>query len=266
MLRGHNEDTRTIRLGSLQDIQLNLDVLRQTLTQISESSLSLKPSEMTLLQRSMASGRIPSLLKDPTQPVAGFLLACIQGIGRFLEVLESSQLENATIGQFLRSILEFCWDMVRLAQSKTLDVGVFQTYLQVGQAIAPTSSGSYPPLEALQATWSRSQEAFGETWNLSTGLSMQRLWEQWRPATPTDLEHLRSMIELETLASRFDGIIFKARVPLSQLSQVRNSLLEAQTSMLVNSVNGELLVTVSHPGMLALKYILTCFHRTFPRL
>lgn len=253
MLRSNNEDNRTIQLGTLQDIQLNLDELRQILTQISESSLSLKPSEMTLLQRSMASGRIPSLLKDPTQPVAGFLIACIQGIGKFLEVLDLSQLENATIVQFLRSILEFCWDMTGLTQSKVLDVGLFQTYLQVGQAISPTSSGGYPPLEALKATWSRSQEAFGETWNLSTGLSMQRLWELWRPATPTDLEHLRSMIELEKIASRFDRIIFKARVPLSQLSQVRNSLLEAQSSMLVNSVNGELLVNVSRPSILAIK-------------
>lgn len=265
MIHGNTQDARTIQLGCLQDVQLNLYELRQILTQISESALSLKPSEMTLLERSMASGRIPSLSKDPTQPVAGFLLACIQGIGRFFELSDSSQFGNTPIVQFLRGILEFCWDVVRLTQCKTLDVGVFQTYLQIGQKISPTFEESYPPLEALKITLSRSLEGFGEMWNLTTGLSMQRLWDLWRPATPTDLEHLRSMIELETIASRFDRIIFKARVPLSQLSQMRNSLLEAQTSMLESSVDGERLVKVIILDPV-IKQILMCFHRTFLKL
>lgn len=266
MLRG-NEDTIPTYLGRMQDIQLNLLELQQTLTQINESALSLKPSEMTLLQRSMASGRIPSLLKDPTQPVAGFLLAAIEGIGNFFEALGYSQLQNQTFVQIIHDILKFSWDMVRLTQCKTLDVGIFQTYLQIGQRIVSVAGGGYSPLETLKTTWSRSLETFGESWNLTTGLSLQRLWDLWRPATPTDLEHLQSMIELETIASRFDRIIFKARVPLSQLSQVRNSLLEAQSSMLVNSVNGQLLVKVSYRDKHVYKeWTLMCFHRTFLKL
>ncbi|KAK2756745.1 AAA ATPase midasin [Arachnomyces sp. PD_36] len=241
MLHSNSQDSRNVQLGRLQDLQLNLYELRQVLTQINESALSRKPSEMTLLERSMASGRIPSLLKDPTQPVAGFFLACVQSMESFLS-LEFSNLENPNALQFLRSILELCWDMIRLTQCKVLDVGIFQIYLQVGRTISSSLESSYPPVAALKTSLSGSLDAFGETWNLTTGLSIQRLWDLWRPATPTDLEHLRSMIELEMLSSRFDRIIFKARVPLSQLSQVRNSLLEAQASMLMSNVNGELLV------------------------
>jgi midasin len=244
ILHGNEPNPQAIQFGRFQDVELNVYELRQALGHIIESSSTFKPSEMTLLQRSMASDKIPSLSKDPTQPVSGFLLSCISALFEFLSSLDSSHLGNASATQIPRDILKFCWDLVRLTQRKTLDVGVFQTYLQIGQSLFSNVEASYPPLDDLKTSLSHYLGRFGETWNLTTGLSMQRLWDRWRPATPTDLEHLRSMIELETLASRFDSIIFKAQVPLSQLSHVRSSLLDAQTAMLASGVDGELLVKV----------------------
>jgi hypothetical protein len=81
---------------------------------------------------------------------------------------------------------------------------------------------------------------------LTTGLGMQKLWESWRPATASTQAQLASMLDLEKVASEFVEIATRTRLNLTQLSQVRNSLVEAQRSILLEGADEGDLVQVSH--------------------
>ena len=75
---------------------------------------------------------------------------------------------------------------------------------------------------------------------------MQKIWDSWRPATPATQEQLKSLTELEEVAREFSDIAVKTRLGLSQLSRVRNSLIDAQRSILLDGADGHLLVPVRY--------------------
>jgi midasin len=99
-------------------------------------------------------------------------------------------------------------------------------------------------LQPLQIALSRALDRFQEGWALMTGLSMQRMWDSWRHVTPVSQEKLDSLTELESTVSEFTTLALQTRVELSQLSQVRDSLIDAQRFILMDGADGDVLVQV----------------------
>lgn len=64
---------------------------------------------------------------------------------------------------------------------------------------------------------------------LKTGLSMERLWSQFRPATLSTLERLREVQNLENVANQFDEVVWKLKAPLQELRATRKSIAGAIT-------------------------------------
>jgi hypothetical protein len=77
---------------------------------------------------------------------------------------------------------------------------------------------------------------------MTTGLSMQKMWDSWRPITPSTQEQLNSLIELETTVSEFTSLALQTRVELSQLSHVWESLVAAQRFILRDGADGDALI------------------------
>ncbi|PYH91361.1 midasin [Aspergillus ellipticus CBS 707.79] len=224
-------------LAHLQEYKLDLHRLRQGLLQADESGKLLKPSQMSRLERSLASGRIPSLMKDATQPVGPFLSDCGQAVYDFIQSLGQDALQTPGIVRALRAIIDFTADVFRMTTAIEVDQGEFQIYLQVGKELCASLYESWAPLKQLAVALSQALGRFQENWALTTGLSMQRLWESWRPMTPSTQDQLRSLLELESVASDFTKIATKTHLDLSQLSQVRNSLIGGQEAILVNGAD-----------------------------
>ncbi|PWY71646.1 midasin [Aspergillus heteromorphus CBS 117.55] len=224
-------------LAHLQEYKLDLHRLRQGLLRADESGKLLKPSQMSRLERSLASGRIPSLMKDATQPVASFLSDCGQAVYDFIQSLGHDALQTPDIVRALRAIVDFTTDVFKLTAATEVDQGEFQIYLQVGKELCASLFESWAPLKQLAFALSQALSRFQENWALTTGLSMQRLWESWRPATPSTQDQLRSLLELESIASDFTQIATKTHLGLSQLSQVRDSLIGGQEAILLSGAD-----------------------------
>ncbi|KAB8257115.1 hypothetical protein BDV32DRAFT_160729 [Aspergillus pseudonomiae] len=229
--------TSLVTLAHLQESKLDLQLLKQGLLQADESGKLLKPSQMSRLERSLASARIPSLMKDATQPIGSFLSDCGQAMYDMIQNLGQDTLQNPHIANALRTVLNFCMDIFRLTAAKDIDEGEFQVYLQIGRELCAALSSSFDPLQQLAVALSQALSRFQESWALKTGLSMQRLWESWRPATPATGGQLKSILDLESVASEFTNIATKTHLDLSQLSQVRNSLVNAQQSIVLHGAD-----------------------------
>ncbi|RAH66637.1 AAA family ATPase midasin [Aspergillus aculeatinus CBS 121060] len=225
-------------LAQLQESKLGLQGLRQGLLRANESGKHLKPSQMNSLERSLASGRIPSLMKDATQPVGAFLSDCGQAVYDFIQSLDQSVFQVSEVVPALRAMINFCSDIYNLTTASEVDQGEFQIYLQLGRELSASLLDGWAPLKPLGLAFSQALDRFHENWALTTGLSMQRLWESWRPATSATQDQLSALLELENIALEFTQIATKTHLDLSQLSQVRKSLIAAQEAILSSGHEG----------------------------
>ncbi|KAL1883672.1 AAA ATPase midasin [Paecilomyces lecythidis] len=239
------DPSRFVSLAFFQEIMLDLYRLQQHLAKANEESRSLKPSQMTRLERSLASGRVQALMKDSTQPVGPFLIQCCQALHDHIRNLGDAALGDPSVVTALKCILHLCWDFFAATQVAELDDGEFQTYLQIAQGLASSLQNNGPLIRPISSILAQSISHFQAEWALTTGLSMQKMWDAWRPATPASEEQLQSLLDLEQVVSEFTAIAVKTRVPLSQLSKVRESLIDAQRSVIVGAADGQILV----PGL-----------------
>ncbi|KAL2820361.1 hypothetical protein BJX63DRAFT_311719 [Aspergillus granulosus] len=226
-----------ISLAHIQESKLDLYCLRQALLHAEHSAQQLKPSQMSRLQRSLASKRIPSLMKEPTQPVGRFLSDTGQAVFDFIQCLDNDALHKHNPIPLLRAMINFCADILRVTASTEFEDGAFLIYLQLGKGICTSLAELGDGFISLTTAFSNALQRFHENWALTTGLSMQRLWESWRPVTASTQAQLASMLDLEKVASEFMQVATRTSLNLSQLSQVRNSLVEAQRSILLEGAD-----------------------------
>ncbi|KAJ5923916.1 hypothetical protein N7466_008103 [Penicillium verhagenii] len=239
-----NSDYRSslMVLAYLEEFKLEIHRLRQSLVQANESAKQLKPSQMTSLERSLASTRIQSLMKDTTQPVGNFLMDCGQALYDYIQSLDQTSLQSPEIVTALTTIICLCWDIYRATNVMKVEEGEFQVYLQVGRQIFASLLNSSPLLKPLEAPLSRALARFQAGWALTTGLSMQRMWDSWRHVTPASQKQLNSLIELEQTVAEFTTLALQTRVDISQLSTVWDSLINAQRFILLDGADGDALV------------------------
>jgi midasin len=233
---------RIVLVAHLQDIKKELHRLQQRLMHSHKNSQHLKPSQMTRLERSFASTRISSLMKDDTQAVSSFLTDFVQASYQFIQGLDGNSYISDDSLTTLKSFTRFCWDIFTVTQVTELDEGVFQIYLQIGQQILSCAVESQSALCALFPSFAQLLGRFRSIWALRTGLSMRKIWDAWRPATSADIEQLDSLLDLEEVVAGFNKIALQTRLKISQLGLVRKSLIDAQTAMLLNNADGKLLV------------------------
>ncbi|KAI5305562.1 hypothetical protein KEM56_004066 [Ascosphaera pollenicola] len=231
-----SDKDRIMALMKLQELQLDVHKFHQTLVSVSEGAFVKKPSEMTRLERSMASGRIASLKKDSTHVVSSFLLHCCQAISDWIQSAAQSDIgETVSVPRF---ILNFAWDLFKLLQKPVFDEGIFQAYLQTTWAWIVKHRDVQTKLMKF---FSCSLGTFNSDWGLSTGKSMQRLWSEWRPVTPNGPSQLLSLSKLQSISAKFDKISLNTRLPLERLAQLRSSLSESQRAILLGATGDELI-------------------------
>ncbi|KAH8705746.1 putative midasin [Talaromyces proteolyticus] len=232
---------RMVIISLLQDIKKDLHHLQRCLITANENSRQLKPSQMTRLERSFASSRISSLIKDSTQPVSSFLIDCVRALHEVIQNLDENSANSPSIFA-LREISRFCWEIYSATQAKELDEGEFQIYLQTGQKALKSASDQGPILSTLSSVMSPSFSRFHSAWMLTTGLSMRRIWDIWRPITCSNPEQLSLLLEVEAATTEFSKVALKTSLSLAQLGMMWKSLVDAQNAMLLQNVDGKALV------------------------
>ena len=228
-------------------LRLEIHRLSQAIAMADQSAESLKPSEMTCLERSIASRRIPPLAKDSMQPVGPFLVDTCQALYEFVRSLGQFQC-SGKVGLLdceslpgARDIIRFCWDMLRMASTSRVDEGEFQSFLQIGRKLCSSLAHSQSSAQ-LGHSFSQSLGRFNFGWALATGLSMELIWKLWRPVTPATREQLFFLMELRHGASKFAELAARSRLNLTILAHLREALTEAQSSVLVGGALDKLLL------------------------
>lgn len=78
---------------------------------------------------------------------------------------------------------------------------------------------------------------------LSSGFSMERIWNVLRPVTPATFEQLEGLLALERLADRFDALAFQGSMSLEDLARVRLSFSGGISLAVQSLANAEDLAT-----------------------
>src|SRR5699024_2531292 len=130
---------------------------------------------------SLASGRIPALMKDATQPVGFFLSDCGQVLYDFIQQLDYQVFDVPAVASALRAVVDFCADVFKVSEVKQVDEGEFQIYLQIGRELCAALFNSSSFFQPLAVSLSQYLGRFQAEWALTTGLSMQKIWDTWRP-------------------------------------------------------------------------------------
>ncbi|KAH0565336.1 hypothetical protein GP486_001268 [Trichoglossum hirsutum] len=227
-------------LTTLYDATIEMGAMDQALREVMRSSALLKPSQMTRIERSFASQRIPSLARDPTSPVFAFLKAIqdlaskLTASGAFPQYTKGIREDIFTA--VLRQALSSWWNTFELVKSTAFEDGTFQAHLSLWREWLAVCSKVGIPLN-LTLGVSEALDSFESSWKLRTGLSMEKLWMLFKPAVPSSVRQLQTLCQMRDLADRFDNIIWRVRAPIDLIISLRVSIAKALENILTHKID-----------------------------
>lgn len=70
-------------------------------------------------------------------------------------------------------------------------------------------------------------EGFHRQTKITTGLSMETIWNVCHPPIVPTIKHLEDLWQLEAIANQFDELVWTMQAPLADLSTLRQSIADA---------------------------------------
>ena len=134
--------------------------------------------------------------------------------------------------------LQFWWETYRLVTSKDFDEATFQAHLAIGTNVLSSFSGN----DIVEIFQRLLQSELNPGFKLKTGLSMEILWKELRPLAVPNLQTIRTLLEMEKLATRFDALRWNVSISVSELGAIMSSLVKAYRLVLTSNVDGESLI------------------------
>ena len=223
----------------LWEATIELGMLRSDIATIQRGLCYRDPSQMSQLERSMASNDVFAFSKDSTKPIAAFLSGCERDLSQWIEQhsldyeRDETQHETAihspstsdwqVVSMSLRNTLHFVRDILDNVHSREFDKGIFQTYIGIGRSLA-TKFLEHKATYNLGRIIGAHLEVFNASWELLTGTSMEILWNHFREPTARDMQHLGAILEVEKLAHGFDTLATRSKAPFAVLSDLRDAI------------------------------------------
>ena len=138
-------------------------------------------------------------------------------------------------------MLQYWWDTYRLVASTTFEEATFQAHLAIGsQYLAQfPDKERYPIVLAFEKSLGND---FSAAFKLTTGLSMEVLWKQFRPIVISKSHVMDTVQELERLAVQFDALRWRVSISVDELGGVMSSLVQAYHLVLTSDVDGSSLI------------------------
>lgn len=190
---------------------------------------SAKLVSLNRLQRSLISDRVAAVSKDSTVKLSTFVSSILNALMEFfgLEMLSHDTWEGS---QFIRAIRCYIDRTVALATGDDFDEATFQAHLAQGAALLRKqiqAAHSDSNRQLASYILGRLEEDFDSGFKLSTGLSMESLWNLMRPTPIPDKSVLDRSLELDRLGTRFDNLRWKAGASVVDLSKAQQTLEQA---------------------------------------
>ncbi|RFU29962.1 hypothetical protein B7463_g6350, partial [Scytalidium lignicola] len=206
----------------------------------------IKPSKMNRFQRSLISTRVPAFAADSTVHVSNFLERALKMLAEYLRVHSNADDHWEHRRKVVIWLLQYWWDTFRLVTAPKFEEATFQAHLTIGENLLNYISSQYhhdPAQGSLVVSFSDALRTdFQSGFNLRTGLSMETLWNKFRPLVPSKTTTIEILSQMEALAIRLDKLKWKTAISLPEIGSIMLSLLRAYYSILSADVNGSVLI------------------------
>lgn len=80
-------------------------------------------------------------------------------------------------------------------------------------------------------------DKFSASWQLYSGLGMERLWSRFKPSTAKNIGQHDISIQVEELANRFDDLMWASGASLHELSTIRESLVQTHDNIIQSTIH-----------------------------
>ena len=87
-----------------------------------------------------------------------------------------------------------------------------------------TNEASESLVAKLGSTLGSKLDTFNSSWQLHSGLEMEKLWTMFKPTTAKDLSQLEFSLQVKGLAARFDALKWSSGASIQELDILRNSI------------------------------------------
>lgn len=150
--------------------------------------------------------------------------------------------------RFVEDVILLWRSTIDVVDAQPFEEGVFQVHLQLWRSLLDSVKGIEGSVLSIALAILDGLAWFAPTWKLSTGLSMARLWLEFRPPTPSTEDHLKTVLEIEDLACRFDAIAWRSAAPLEETIALRGSIREALWTIRSRAADDSSLIRVGDQG------------------
>ncbi|KAG5948870.1 hypothetical protein E4U53_006121 [Claviceps sorghi] len=233
-------------MGVRYEICQRVRRIRLAIQQYHGQAQAAKLGSLSRLQRSLISDRVAAVSKDSTVKLSTFLSSTMASMEIYLQQdLDSSDDSLLIRLQLLETLGLFLEQTVSLSVAQDFDEAYFQAHVTLGtrklRTFAETMTSQLDS-SFLSLTMRQLSNSFDSGFQLSTGLSMEALWNAFRPipiSTETDFKRSN---ELDHLATRFDALRWKAASSISDLSKAQKALASAYEIVRNDSMSSEQLM------------------------
>ncbi|KID90916.1 Midasin [Metarhizium guizhouense ARSEF 977] len=232
-------------MGMCYETSRRLHCIRQIIKKHHSQAQSAKLGSLSRLQRSLISDRVAAVSKDSTVKLAGFLSSIMVSIETYLDQ-EVNSTENFLARRHLLEILGLYLELtICLSSSHEFDEAYFQAHIGLGlrklEEFSQMMTGEADSTFLSQAL-GQLRSDFNSGFQLSTGLSMEVLWNTFRPIPIATKAVFDRSVEVDQLASRFDALRWKASASIFDLSKAQQTLATTYKIVRDDSVPTEQLV------------------------
>ena len=225
--RNTHSEVLSVWYAELYDISLESFAMQK--------ALALLPS--TKFERRKELQKLPAFLYAFAEAVQKCIESLRQATDTDLVPLETS------IPKLLRQLF---WSFHSLITATSFDRATFQTYLKMLSDIITRLANTPGPLNSLLSTSLNKEIAkFGSEVQLSSGLGMERVWKYFKPNTPKKQSQLDAVLALESLADRLDAVMWKSRLGMNEMIQIRERFSSSLELVRVQDVDAGELIKVS---------------------
>lgn len=215
---------------------------------VMESAEKQPQSQLSRLQRSVVGASSRRSDDESTKSLASFLAEGINMLRSTLERVDDTL--HVTIpddlGQSiytvdstsLRACFHFLSELFDVTHSNDFDEAAFLIYAESGQDVI-NGLKSQPATIRLARALERGLDRFAPFWQLQSGQSMEMIWSQLKPNTPTTANQFDLIMQVERLADRFDDLLWTSDVPLARIFEIRNLLAQVGRAAEADEVDEE---------------------------
>lgn len=193
---------------------------------------------------------ILQFLREVCQQLLGWLLANWKSItmDSRCQTVSSQVIDtNQQIVESLHDILTHWHSTFDVALAPTFQEATLYMHIRLWSSLVAKYDDAPELYRLFLEKIQTSLKPLESSWRLTIGLSMERLWATFRPITPSNLQQLQTLLQLEYLASQFQAAVWKTSQPLEYAVQLHESLNKAIESVLKDDSMGGELIKVALP-------------------